>query len=35
MATFDVKPMAETNFTAAQKDTLQNALANTWVDPTK
>lgn len=35
MATFDVKPMAETSLTPAQQDTIQGALANTWVDPTK
>ena len=35
MATFDVKPMAETSLTPTQQNTIQAALANTWVDPTK
>jgi hypothetical protein len=35
MATFDVKPMAETSLTPSQQNTIQAALANTWVDPTK
>ena len=35
MATFDVKPMAETSLTPSQQTSIQAALANTWVDPTK
>ncbi len=35
MATFDFKPMAETSLTPSQQNTIQAALANTWVDPTK
>jgi hypothetical protein len=35
MATFDVKPMAETSSTRSQQMSIQAALDNTWVDPAK